>query len=536
MTPNQGSLFLLRDVLYSVDMNARTPQTIFIPGGAGFLGSHLVRAHLELGDKVIVMDNLQTTWKPRNVEPFLKHPRFQFIEGDIVDGISIRGPIDRIYNCACSGSYTSYQYDPVHTVKTNTIGVIHLLELARAKGARLLQTSTSEIYGDPEITPQPESYRGNVNTLGPRACYDEGKRVAETLCMDYYREYGTEVRIARIFNTYGPGMDPNDGRAVSNFIWRAIRGETLTVYGDGKQTRSFQYVDDLIRGLMQLMESSVTVPVNLGNPGEVTMIDLAQQVVGLTQSASLIQNGPSATDDPKRRSPDISRAKELLGWEPRISLHEGLERTIAYFRTLPSPDAHILVFATTYHPDMGPAEEALRLLTQDMPETTFHVVTTRNRPHAPRTEVVGNVVIHRVGLGLRWDKFLLPILGAVQAIRLARSREFRFAWSILGSYSGLTAVCFRLFYPDTHMLVTLDDKEVLRTSWKKHLLMPLYRLVVRQAGTVYVSNMALAHGSQLLSGVTTQGEPGDRKALINKVRFTFSALLNAQEHKLHGPK
>jgi UDP-glucuronate decarboxylase len=517
-------------------MTSRMPQTILIAGGAGFLGSHLVRAHLELGDKVIVIDNLQTTWKPKNLTQFLHHPRFRFIVGDIIDGVSLREPIHRIYNCACSGSYTSYQYDPVHTVKTNTIGVIHLLELAREKGARFLQTSTSEIYGDPEVSPQPESYRGNVNTLGPRACYDEGKRVAETLCMDYHREYGTEVRIARIFNTYGPGMDQNDGRAVSNFIWNAIQGEPLVVYGDGKQTRSFQYVDDLIHGLMLLMESDVVEPINLGNPGEVTMLELAEMVIAEANSSSTVSQGKSATDDPKRRCPDISRAKVLLGWEPRVPLQEGLQKTIAYFRTVPSPESHVLVFATTYDPIMGPAEEALLALTRAMPKTTFHVVTSRYQKGLPREEVKDNVVVVRVGLGYRGDKFLLPVLGALAARRLVGKYSFRFAWSIMGSYSGLAALLCRITHPDIHLLVTLDDKELHPRGYFGWGITTIYRLVLRKAGTVYVSNVALQQGGKILEGISTVVDPGDQKSFMNKVRFTFTSLLNEQEHKLHGPK
>ena len=292
-------------------------KMILIAGGAGFIGSHLVAKYLGEGHRVICLDNLQTTWKPKNIERFFGNPNFRFIRQDIIEPIRLKERVDWIFNCACAGSYTSYQFNPVHTVKTNTVGVINLLELAKKEGARILQTSTSEVYGDPLETPQKETYRGNVNPLGYRACYDEGKRVAETLCMDYHREFGVDVKIVRIFNTYGPCMDPNDGRAVTNFIKNALTGKELVLYGDGLQTRSFQYIDDLIRGLDLLMRKEGFIgPVNMGNPGEITIRDLAEHIVRLTKSQSKIVHAESATDDPRRRSPDITLATLELGWTP----------------------------------------------------------------------------------------------------------------------------------------------------------------------------------------------------------------------------
>jgi UDP-glucuronate decarboxylase len=376
-------------------------KTILVTGGAGFIGSHLVKKYLDEGHRVVVLDNLQTTWKPKHLDAYMGNPRFRFVRGDIIDPKAISGLLetfDWIINCACAGSYTSYQFDPVHTMKTNTVGVINLLDRAKRDGAIFLQTSTSEIYGDPLEVPQREEYRGNVNSLGPRACYDEGKRAAETLCMDYHREYGVDVRIIRIFNTYGPNMDENDGRAITNFVLNALAGKDLVIYGDGSNTRSFQYIDDLILGIDRYMrQKGETGPINLGNPGEVTMKDLAETIKTMTGSSSAIVFAEGATDDPKRRCPDIAKAKRVLGWEPKVPLQDGLTKTIAYFRTLEPAGKKVLVFATTYYPDMGPAEQALFDLSKQMPDTEFHIVTTKFRKGVPEIEEVGTDTVHRVG-------------------------------------------------------------------------------------------------------------------------------------------
>jgi UDP-glucuronate decarboxylase len=310
----------------------RRAHRTLITGGAGFIGSHLCDFLLQRGDVVICLDNLYTG-SLRNIRPLLNHPNFQFVEHDVREPLAIEGNIDRIYNLACPASPPHYQRDPIGTMKTCVIGMMNLLDLARQKSARVLQASTSEIYGDPEIHPQPESYVGHVNAIGPRACYDEGKRAAETLIFDYHRLYGLEVKVARIFNTYGPRMLENDGRVVSNFIVQALRGEPITVYGKGTQTRSFCFVDDLIRGLELLMESpaSVTGPCNLGNPHEVTIEAIARDVLAYTNSTSTLRFEPLPTDDPKRRKPVIETALRTLGWRPRVALRDGLQATIAYF-------------------------------------------------------------------------------------------------------------------------------------------------------------------------------------------------------------
>lgn len=303
-----------------------------VTGGAGFLGSHLCERLLERGDDVICLDNFFTGSK-RNVEHLLGNPRFELIRHDITEPILLEA--DRVYNLACPASPVHYQYNAVKTIKTNVIGTINMLGLAKRVRARILQASTSEVYGDPEVHPQREDYWGHVNPIGIRSCYDEGKRVAETLCFDYHRMNQVEIRVMRIFNTYGPRMHPDDGRVVSNFIVQALRGEDITVYGDGSQTRSFCYVDDLIEGMVRLMEHPTLMgPVNIGNPGEFTIRQLAEHVIALTGSKSRIVEMPLPGDDPRQRQPDITLARRELGWEPTVELREGLMKTIAYFERL----------------------------------------------------------------------------------------------------------------------------------------------------------------------------------------------------------
>ncbi|MFA5871125.1 MAG: UDP-glucuronic acid decarboxylase family protein [Parcubacteria group bacterium] len=308
---------------------------ILVTGGAGFIGSHLCEKLIENGDEVVCSDNLSTGRKA-NIEKLLNNPQFSFIGHDIIHPLEISG-LDQIYNLACPASPPRYQKDPIETWKTSILGSLNLLELAKKNKAVIFQASTSEVYGDPLVHPQPESYFGNVNPIGIRACYDEGKRAAETLFFDYQREYGVPIRIARIFNTYGPGMDPGDGRVVSNFAVQALRNVDLTINGDGSQARSFQYIDDLVAGMIKMMnnEEDFAGPVNLGNPEEFTIKELAEEILKLVpESASKITFRPLPADDPKRRKPDIRLSKEKLDWEPKIKLEEGLKETIEYFRNL----------------------------------------------------------------------------------------------------------------------------------------------------------------------------------------------------------
>lgn len=307
-------------------------KTILITGGAGFIGSHLCDRMIQKGHRVICVDNFYTG-DIGNIRPLLNHPSFSMIEHDVTRPLKISGHVDRIYNLACPASPRHYQHDPIGTMKTCVLGAHHVLELARQNSARVLQASTSEVYGDPEIHPQPEGYCGHVNPIGPRACYDEGKRAAETLFFDYRRVFDLPIKVARIFNTYGPRMLENDGRVISNFIVQAMRNEPITIYGDGSQTRSFCFVDDLLSGLELLMEGphDVTGPCNLGNPHEVTIKQVAERIIEQTGSRSVLDNRPLPQDDPKRRRPVIDRAMKLLGWQPQVPLDQGLKATIGYF-------------------------------------------------------------------------------------------------------------------------------------------------------------------------------------------------------------
>lgn len=308
-------------------------KQILVTGGAGFIGSHLCERLLKEGNNVICMDNYFTGLK-KNIVHLLDHPYFELVRHDVTFPYYVE--VDEIYNLACPASPIHYQFDPVSTIKTSVIGAINMLGLAKRTKARILQASTSEVYGDPIVHPQEESYWGNVNPIGLRSCYDEGKRCAETLFMDYHRQNKVDIKIIRIFNTYGPRMRPDDGRVVSNFIMQALKGEDITIYGDGKQTRSFQYIDDLVEGMIRMMASDNFIgPVNLGNPREFTMIELAKMVLKITNSKSKLIFTPLPADDPKQRKPDISLAKERLnGWEPQIRLEEGLVETVKYFKSL----------------------------------------------------------------------------------------------------------------------------------------------------------------------------------------------------------
>lgn len=301
---------------------------VLVTGGAGFIGASLCRALLARGDEVVCLDNFSSGSRA-NIDQLCSEPRFTLVDHDVTTPFDLEA--DGIYNLACPASPPFYQRDPIGTTRTCVLGAINVLDLAGRLGIPVLQASTSEIYGDPDVHPQAESYWGNVNPIGPRSCYDEGKRCAETLFYDYWRQRAVNIRVARVFNCYGPNMSPDDGRVISNFIVQALRGEPITVFGDGLQTRSFCYVDDLVDGLMRLMASDLTSPVNLGNPGEYTMIELARTVIELTGSRSSLIHRPLPQDDPRRRQPDIALAKASLGWAPTISLHDGLGRTIAYF-------------------------------------------------------------------------------------------------------------------------------------------------------------------------------------------------------------
>ena len=314
-------------------MTYQQAPKVLVTGGAGFLGSHLCDRLIERGEDVLCLDNFYTGSK-RNVDQLIDHHRFELMRHDVTFPLYVE--VNRIFNLACPASPIHYQYDPVQTTKTSVHGAINMLGLAKRVGARILQASTSEVYGDPEVHPQTEAYWGRVNPVGIRSCYDEGKRCAETLFFDYRRQHDLEIKVVRIFNTYGPRMHPHDGRVVSNFIVQALQNEDITIYGDGSQTRSFCYVDDLVEAILRTMDTPAdfTGPVNIGNPGEFTMIELAEMVLRLTGSKSKLVRQPLPQDDPKQRQPDIGLAKSALGWEPKVSLEDGLKETIAYFKRL----------------------------------------------------------------------------------------------------------------------------------------------------------------------------------------------------------
>ncbi len=311
----------------------REIKRVLVTGGAGFIGSFLCERLLKEGHEVLCVDNFFTGSR-RNVAHLLENSNFELMRHDVTFPLFVE--VDEIYNLACPASPIHYQHDPVQTTKTSVHGAINMLGLAKRLGAKIFQASTSEVYGDPNVHPQPEDYWGHVNPIGSRACYDEGKRCAETLFFDYYRQHALRIKVARIFNTYGPNMHPNDGRVVSNFIVQALKGENITIYGDGQQTRSFCYVDDLVEGFVRLMgtDDAVTGPINLGNPGEFTMLELAEKVIQLTGSSSKLEHKDLPADDPKQRQPDITRARNILGWEPTIQLEDGLKPTIKYFDNL----------------------------------------------------------------------------------------------------------------------------------------------------------------------------------------------------------
>ncbi len=305
-------------------------KKILVTGGAGFIGSHLCKRLLDENNIVICIDNF-FTGRHKNIEQFIQNPNFRLIEHDIINPIDIE--VDEIYNLACPASPPHYQYDPIKTMKTSVLGVMNMLDLAKQNNAKILQASTSEVYGDPQVHPQIENYWGNVNPIGIRSCYDEGKRCAETLMMDYHRMEGIDTKIVRIFNTYGPNMSPDDGRVVSNFIIQALKNENITIYGDGTQTRSFCYVDDLVDGLIKMMNSDLIGPINLGNPSERTILDFAKLIIKITNSKSKIIHTTLPKDDPTKRQPDITLAREKLNWQPKINIYEGIDKTVKYFKS-----------------------------------------------------------------------------------------------------------------------------------------------------------------------------------------------------------
>jgi len=514
-------------------------KVILVTGGAGFIGSYLCEKYLNEGHRVICLDNLQTNYSTQNIDHLFKNKDFSFIKHDIIEPIRFNEKFDWIFNFACPAQCVNLQYDPVHTLKTSVHGVINMLELARRDGARIMQSSTSEIYGHNPKMPQVETDCGEVYTLGPRACYDEGKRVSETLMMDYYRQYGVDIKIIRIFNTYGPRMYVRDGRVMSNFIIPALAGKPLTIYGDGSYTRSFQFVDDLVAGIDKMMRKDGFVgPVNLGNPHEITIKELAETIIRQTGSKSTIIYREAVTDDPVKRKPDINLAKRELDWEPIVPLETGIDKTIAYYRSVQMPDKKILIFSTSYFPDMGPAETALSDLIAMMPETEFHIITAKMRRNLPATEQRGNTHIHRIGFGSRLDKYLLAVSGASKARAINKQHNFRFVWSVLASYGAIAAVLLKSTNKKLNFLLTFDRKEEEGRGWlKSKLIFPFYRWIFRNADSIYLSDIGLEKRAKFFNADSKISLMTDNEQeLVNEVRYTFAHLLNKQEKKLERPR
>jgi UDP-glucuronate decarboxylase len=490
-------------------------KTILITGGAGALGSVMCKRYLAEGHRVICVDNLMKTRDTRNIDELLPHPNFRFEQRDINDKWDPGEKIDWIFNMACPVSAISLQVDPIHTMRTCVDGVVNMLDLAKQNGATILQASSADIYGEMKDKPfsEDDDAASNANSLSARSCYEKGKRAAETLLTDHRRIHGTDIRIARIFNTAGPHTQMTDGRIPSVFIYNALAGRDIIIYGDGSQTRCFVHVDDEVEGLDLLMQKKgYHAPVNIGNDEEVTILDLATRIIEKTGSKSRIVF-ERKDDAPIFRKPNISRAKEALGWSPKKTLDELLDDMIAAYRKEGLPEGKVLVFATTYFPDAGKAEERLAALAALMPETEFHVVTTKFRVGLKRTERFDNVTVYRLGFGTPFDKYFLPILGAFKARSLDRKLRFRFIWSLMASYGALAGVVLKLLGSKASFIIAHDATE-LYSGWKQKL-----------------AGWASTRADHRYEGV----EMEKTEELIDAVRKNYHTLTMKQEGKLIRP-
>lgn len=522
-----------------MNMEGNQKKTILITGGAGFVGSHLCDKYLREGHRVIAIDNLQKTNSTINIDKFKKNSNFKFIKHDIIDPIEIPEKIDWVLNFACPVSCVDLQVDPIHTTRSNVEGVINMLEIARKNNAVFVQASSSDIYGVREKGDVlKEDMLGQIDTLTARACYEEGKRIAETICMDYHRKYNVNVKIVRIFNTYGPNMYYRDGRVMSNFIIAALYNKDLIIYGDGSFTRCHMYVDDLVDGIdrMAKTEADYVGPVNLGSTTEITVKELAEIVIRMTNSKSKIVFDRELTGDPKFRKPDISLAKRKLGWEPHVSLEDGVRKTIDHYVDLELPENKIIVFATTYYPDMGPAERAIMEMTKAMPDTEFYIITTKSRKKLGDFEQIENNYIFRTGSGNILGKYLFPVRGAIKAYKLTKKYNFRFAWSVMASYGGLAAVILKLFSKKINFLLTFDKSETEKKGLlRKKIYLPLYKIIFKFADSVFLTNEPVKEKALILSNkAKTDLMPYDEQ-LANKIRKKYSELLDKQENKLSRP-
>lgn len=520
-------------------MSEQKKLTILITGGAGFVGSHLCKRYLDEGHRVICLDNLQKSRSTANIDGFKKNPDFKFIEHDIIDPIDLKEKIDWVLNFACPVSCVDLQVDPIHTTKSNVHGVINMLEIARRNKAVFIQASSSDVYGvrhsGEEMT---EDMPGNVDTLTARACYEEGKRISETICMDYHRKYNVDVKIVRIFNTYGPNMYYRDGRVMSNFIIAALNNQDLTIYGDGSFTRCHMHVSDLVEAVDRMMKKphGFIGPVNVGSVKEISIKELADAVIKMTGSKSKIIHDRELTGDPKFRKPNIALAKKELGWEPKVSLEEGMRDTIEHYKNLETPEKKIIVFTTTYYPDMGPAERAIMEMTKTMPDTEFYIITTKSRKKLPDFEVLDNNFIYRLGSGNVLGKYLFPARGALKAYELTKKFNFRFAWSAMASYGGLAAVILKMMNKKINFLLTFDKSESEKKGFlRKVVYLPLYKLIFKKADSIYLTNEEARKQALTLHSKSTMALMKWDEDLAAQIRKNYSALLDKQENKLSRP-
>ncbi len=470
-------------------------KTILITGGAGFIGSHLCDYFIKEGHKVICVDSF-FSGKKENIVHLLSHKNFTLIRHNVIYPLNKKFvQLDEIYNLACPASPIQYQFDPILTLRTSVDGMRNMLDLARKYNAKILQASTSEIYGDPLEHPQKESYFGNVNPIGKRSCYDEGKRAAESLCKDYKNKYKVDVRIVRLFNIYGPRMMFNDGRVISNFILQALLGEDITVHGTGEQSRSFMYIDDLIEGLVKVMSAPVDEiglgPINLGNPDERKIKDLAQEIKDLSKSKSRIvyidyEKIPERLGDPQRRCPDITLAKQKLNWEPKIGFRKGLVRTIEDFKRRLTNKTKIIIFIPSYFPFKGPVESTIKELTDRLISYDFDLLTAKFEKNLPKQEKIGRTNVYRLGLGTKIDKYLLPLLATFKALKLTKKNNYEVVWGVMASYGSLAAILFSLLSRKAILLSLYEGKIRDTNSLRRRFLIPIYKLIFKKAHRLQV--------------------------------------------------
>lgn len=514
-------------------------KTILITGAAGFVGSHLCARYLSEGHRVIALDNLQKTGSTANIDRFFDNPDFRFIKHDIIDPIDVKEKVDWVLNFACPVSCIDLQVDPIHTTRSNVEGVINMLEIAKKNDAVFVQASSSDIYGVREKGDVlKEDMLGQIDTLTARACYEEGKRMAETICMDYRRKYGVNTKIIRIFNTYGPNMYYRDGRVMSNFIIAALNNQDMTIYGDGSYTRCHMYVDDLVEGVdrMAKTEREFAGPVNMGSTKEITVKELAEIVIRMTESKSKIIHDRELTGDPRFRKPDISFAKEKLDWEPKIDLEEGARKTIEHYQNLDLPEKKVIVFATTYFPDMGPAEQAIMEMTKTMPDTEFYVITAKSRKSLADFEKLENNYIFRMGSGNILGKYLFPITGALKAFELTKKYNFRFVWSVMASYGGLAAVILKLLNKKINFLLTLDKTEIKKDGFRRgKAYQPLYKLILGSADSVYFTDESVQESALVKYSKSKLEMIKADEQLAGRIKKKYSELLDKQENKLARP-